>query len=322
MTDAGAGVDAASARDAAIDAPRSELDAALAPGWRSEPDVPVAIQEIAGAVLEGDLVIAGGLDAAAAVVRSVRRYDVDGGGGWSSLPDLPEARHHLMLVALGGDLYALGGMQTLRFEPLDTAWVLRAGASEWTDIAPLPDSRAAGVAGAIDGRIVIGSGQSERGLVTAALIYDPAMDAWSTSAASLPTPREHTAGFVHDGELYVVAGRMFAIGSNEALVHAFDPALDAWRAVPPTMVPRGGHGVALLDGRAYAVGGETMERALDSVEVLDLADPTAWAASTPVPTRRHGHVVLAAGGRIWVIGGATVPSLGADATMESFAPPP
>lgn len=285
--------------------------------WRSEAPVPAPLQELAIAVLGGRIVIAGGFEDGV-IVPTVRAYE-PASGGWSELPPLPGPRHHLMLAVHGRDLYAFGGMATLAFETVSTAWVLQDRASDWEAIAPLPDARAAGVAGTIGDAIYIAGGQGARGeLVAPVYVYDVAADVW-TSRAPLPTPREHTAGFVHDAELWIVAGRMSSLTTNLDAVEIYDAITDTWRAGAAIPSPRGGHGCALLDDVAYCVGGEDPRQALDSVEALDLVTGT-WRALEAVPTPRHGHGVAAVGGRVYVVGGADRPIFAAVDVVESFAP--
>lgn len=308
-------VDAALTDASVTDAP-IEPDAAATAGWRTEPPLPEAIQEITGAVHDGRLWIAGGIDSAGAISSAVRIFD-PATSTWSEGPELPAPRHHAMLVSTGDALFLLGGMETLRFDPLDTAWTLRGGA--WEPIAALPEARGAGAAAFVAERIVIAGGNSGRGgLASSTLRYDPLRDVWSTGA-DIPTQREHVAGFAHDGELWIVAGRLNSLDRNLAVVEIYDPSTDAWRAGPPIPTARGGHGIAVLAGIAYATGGEQPDRALDSVEALDPAAGT-WTSVDPLPTPRHGHVALAAAGRIWIVGGGDRPTFAAVDGVESFAP--
>lgn len=294
------------------------------PGWRREASLPVAVQELAVASDGEGIWIAGGLEVPLyAPVQTVRRLRT--GGGWSEAPALPAPRHHGSLVHLDGDLYAFGGMETLEFDERRTAWVLRAGAERWTEIADMPQGRGAAVARAIGGRIYLAAGTSDgRGgcpLVEPVWAYDPDGDAWDATLAPIPTPREHAAGLVHDGRLWVLGGRRCGTDSNVAAVEIYDPGSDTWSAGPALPSPRGGFGASVLDGVIYAVGGETSEMvpALDTVDALDLSTMT-WSAAPPVPTRRHGHDVVTAGGRIWVVGGADVRLAGAVDAVESYAP--
>ncbi|HJL03011.1 MAG TPA: kelch repeat-containing protein [Polyangiaceae bacterium LLY-WYZ-15_(1-7)] len=289
--------------------------------WRCDRCLGAAAQEIVATVLDGRIVVAGGIERG--VVPTVRVYD-PAADVWGELPELPEPRHHVQLVAFAGDLYALGGMRDLGFDALRTAWVLRAGADAWTPIADLPRARAAGFAGVVEGRIVLvgghGAGRADTDKLEAgrpALLYDPAEDAWSEGAL-MPTPREHCAGFVHEGELWVLGGRPLTLEPTFDTVEIYDPAEDRWRAGPAMASGHGGFAAAAAGGRAWAVGGEERARALDLVEELDLESET-WRSHAPVPTPRHGHAMAAIGGRVYVIGGADEPVFAAVDVVESFA---
>jgi len=317
--DAGGGPDGGAAPDAGpSDAGPSDVDAGDGAGWRREEDVPEAIQEIAVEAHDGRIWIAGGLDAAATTVATVRVYD-PATRAWSEGPALPAPRHHMNLVSHGGDLYALGGMQTLAFEPLDTAWVLRAGASDWEPIASLPRDRGAAAAASVGDLIVMAGGNESRGgLAAITLIYDPALDAWSLGA-EIPTAREHLSAVGHDGELYVLAGRRNSLGSTRAELEIYDPVADTWRAGPELPYPRGGFDAAILEGGIYAVGGEEPATVLTSVHRFDLT-AGEWAAAPDTMRPHHGHGVATLDGRLYVVAGGDGPALNAFAFVESYAP--
>jgi N-acetylneuraminic acid mutarotase len=116
-----------------------------------------------------------------------------------------------------------------------------------------------------------------------------------------------------------LGGRALSLSSNFAVVEVYDPSSNTWRTGPALTMPHGGFAAAVLDGVAYAVGGEQPDRALDTAEALDLPDGT-WRTIAPVPTPRHGHAMAAAAGRVWVIGGADRPIFAAVDAVESFAP--
>jgi len=309
FVDAGADLDAAmfDAGDAS----------ALASNWRSEPPLPVVLQEISAVTLDGRIWVVGGFEDFRDV-GTVRIFDPSS-GAWTLGPALPAPRHHLALAVVGGDLYVLGGMETIGFDLVDTAWVLRAGASEWTPLAPLPEARGAGYAGVVDGTIYLVGGQGPGEVLSAdTLIYDPATNAWTIGAA-IPSPREHLAGFVYDGEIWALGGRAFSLSTNTAVVEIYDPATDTWRSGLPLGLARGGFAASVLDDVAYVVGGEQPDRALHEVEALHLPRG-AWRTLERVPTPRHGHAMATAAGRIWVIGGADEPIFAAVNVVESFAP--
>lgn len=304
--DAGAHPDA-TAPDAGIVASR----------WRSDPPLPVVLQEISAVALDGRIWIVGGFEDFRDV-GTVRIFDPSS-GEWTLGPALPAPRHHIALALVGGDLYVLGGMETVGFDLVDTAWVLRAGAREWTALAPLPEARAAGFAGVVDGAIYLVGGQGPGDVLSeGTLIYDPTTNAW-TIGATIPSPREHLAGFVYDGEIWALGGRAFTLSTNTAVVEIYDPSTDAWRIGPSLRLARGGFAASVLDDVAYVVGGEQPDRALNEAEALDLPGGE-WRAIERVPTPRHGHAMATAAGRVWVVGGADEPIFAAVNAVESFAP--
>lgn len=315
--DAGSGSDAGDVGDAG-DVDAGDVDAGAATGWRREEDVPEPIQEIAVEAHDGRVWIAGGLDAAATTVATVRIYD-PATRTWTEGPELPAPRHHMNLVSHGGDLYALGGMQTLGFEPLDTAWVLRAGGSAWEPIASLPRDRGAAAAASVGDVIVMAGGNESRGgLAALTLIYDPAMDTWALGA-EIPTQREHLSAVGHDGELYVLAGRRNSLGSTRTELEIYDPVADAWRSGPELPYPRGGFDAAILGGGIFAVGGEEPATVLTTVHRFDLA-AGEWGDAPDTMRPHHGHGVATLDGRLYVVAGGDGPALNAFAYVESYAP--
>ncbi len=289
-----------------------------ASGWRAEAMLPVVLQEIT-AVTRGDgrIWVIGGFEGLGDV-PTVRIFDPVA-GSWTEGPPLPVARHHTHVAEVDGDLFVLGGMETIGFDLVDTAWVLRAGETTWMPIRALPEVRGAGYAGAVGGLIYLLGGVGRGGgLADDVLVYDPDADTWSTGAA-IPSPREHLAGFVHDGEIWVVGGRELSLSTNTDVVEIYDPSADTWRDGPSLNLARGGFAAAVLGGVAYVVGGEQPDRALHEAEMLTLPDGS-WMDFERVPTPRHGHAMAAANGRVYVIGGADEPIFAAVDVVESFAP--
>ena len=311
-----AGTDAPVPTDDARAIPDAGVDAPLPAGWSRGPDLPHPVQEIAGTVHDGAIVIAGGIDDGVAILDEVWRFD---GTTWTPLPAMPAPRHHMMLVSTPGALYAIGGMQSLAFDPLDTVWRLPDGASAWETATPMPEPRAAAVAVYVGTEILVLAGQGRGGLSPDVLRYDLGTT-WTRGAAIADT-REHVAGFVRAGEVWVVAGRDFEPGMSTTAVSIYDPAANAWREGPSLAEVRGGHGASMLpDGRAMVTGGEIAGDVRDTIEILDPSG-ASWSFGVPLPTRRHGHVSLPLGGRLWVIGGADRPLFGAVDVVESLGVP-
>jgi N-acetylneuraminic acid mutarotase len=84
------------------------LLAAAAAMWQTDPPLPVARSEVAGANWRGYAVVAGGFLADGTSSARVDAYN-SRIQEWSRLPDLPVAVNHAMAVAGGGRLYVFGG---------------------------------------------------------------------------------------------------------------------------------------------------------------------------------------------------------------------
>jgi N-acetylneuraminic acid mutarotase len=77
---------------------------------------------------------------------------------------------------------------------------------------------------------------------------------------------------------------------------------DSWVTLEPMPTARSGLGVAVVDGKIYAIGGSNGTHRLDVNEVYDPATDT-WTAQKPMPTARSGHATAVYQNKIYVIGG-------------------
>ncbi|HEY6213628.1 MAG TPA: kelch repeat-containing protein, partial [Vicinamibacterales bacterium] len=109
--------------------------------------------------------------------------------------------------------------------------------------------------------------------------------------------------------LYAVGGGVG--GSPSALVDQYDPGVgalqltDAWTAVASLHTPRMGHGVAVVGGKIYAIGGATTDNVeIASVEIYDPATNT-WddATADPLPSARSQFATVVVGSVVYVLGG-------------------
>lgn len=301
--------------------------------WTFLADLPAPVQEIYPAAHAVDdttfIVNAGGLapgESGFGATDAVHVYDV-AADAWRAGTPLPAARHHLGLASADGALFALsgfafagGGGWQMRTE----AWRIddpRAGA--WQPVAPLPAPQSEAVYLVHDGRIHVIGGRTPAGRANSQwqdqtdtgrhVVYDPDADAW-TARAPLPMARNSAAGAVHDGRLFVVAGRTVA-GGNNAFCDVYDPVEDRWEHLPALPVAtqrgapngRGGLAAAIAGGYLYAFGGEWFDGdggVYRDVVALDLAE-LRWHEAGRMPRPRHGLGAVAIDGSIYLIGGAT-----------------
>ena len=121
----------------------------------------------------------------------------------------------------------------------------------------------------------------------------------------MPTPRDHAAGAVLDGELHVTAGRPGGMTEHEV----YDPATDVWRTAAPLPTGRNSVAGAVLGGRFVVLGGEDggEQQVYGAVEAYDPATDT-WTALAPLPQPMQGTGAVVVDGRLFMPGGG--PSAG------------
>lgn len=107
---------------------------------------------------------------------------------------------------------------------------------------------------------------------------------------------------------YAVA---FALASGvSTCAWAADPP-GTWAMKAPMPAPREDEGVALLDGKLYAIGGTAGKDAqIRRNEVYDPAS-NSWRELAPMPSGTHHLAVTELGGKIYAFGGFTAPAHGA-----------
>ncbi|PWE16628.1 galactose oxidase [Marinicauda salina] len=319
--------------------------APMTPGWRSGARLPIRVQEIYPAALDGRIWLAGGLSPDAGTGRigiSDRFFEYDPGREtWRARPRLPLPIHHPNCVGLAGRLYAIGGFTAANggaWSMSDAVRVYDPDRNEWTGGPRMPTPWAETVAAVVGGRIHVVTGRRPAGLqnsewphhadTNAHLVLDPGSEAW-TVAAPAPTARNSAAGAVLNGRLHVVGGRTVS-GGNTPVHEAYDPETDRWETLAPLPAPeagpRGSGGLAMaeLGGRLYAFGGEWFDSTgggvYDQVWAYD-PQADAWSEAGRMPTPRHGLGAVTLDGAIHVIAGAAQPSgNGTTDIVEIFRP--
>ena len=89
---------------------------------------------------------------------------------------------------------------------------------------------------------------------------------------------------------------------NIAAVRAAD---DSWETMAKMPTARSGLGVAVVDGKIYAIGGSDGNRNLGTNELYDPSTNT-WVSKQPMPTARHRFGITVFENKIYVMGGAGV----------------
>jgi N-acetylneuraminic acid mutarotase len=128
------------------------------------------------------------------------------------------------------------------------------------------------------------------------------------------TARNHPAGGVVNGKVYVIGGRLTAanvanmVSSATDIVEEYDPATDKWKSMTKMPYLTSGQGWITYPNKIYVAGGELRDAHLDATFRDVVAyDPAAndWYRLPSMPTARHGVVVGALGNRLFFIAGHT-----------------
>ncbi len=269
-------------------------------GWTTGAPMPTRRSELASALVDGSIYVAGGIGEGWSIRTEVERYDI-ATDTWTTVAPLPVGLHHLGMATLDRMIYVTGGYADMDFT-VDQAATYRYDPStdSWTQVAAMPAPRAAHAMATLDGKLIVVGGVGSRAQET--WLYDPASDSWDTSAAPMPTPREHLAAIGIDNLFYAIGGRVD--GTNLGTIEQYVGEFGTWSALAPMLTPRGGLTAASIDGVFHVTGGELFEPAstYNEHEAFKYGE---WTTLEPMPTARHGLTSIAYMGRWYVIGGAT-----------------
>ena len=283
--------------------------------WRPAPPPPVALGEVASAVIGEHLYLVGDTH------PWTLALDL-GTGRWASTEQYaarPAPGNHHAAEVWNGQLYLFGGIgagaagMVQIYDPI---------ADRWRFGPPMPFAGGSMASALIGSQIYLAGGVWHDGTLSQATRFDPATELF-TPIAPMPLPRNHAAAATDGRRLFVFGGRGPGSGDHNVVANGFDevqiydPATDTWVASGqgdslPARLPqaRGGMGKAVYDGREFWVfGGETADGpGADAKGVynrVDIYDPVAnrWRSGAAMPTARHGIFPVLVGNLIFVIGG-------------------
>jgi N-acetylneuraminic acid mutarotase len=236
---------------------------------------------------------------------------------WRIKAPMPTARAAFATAAVNDKIYAIGGailndcviVPTVEaYEPSSDSWNTR-------ELAPMPPPlrfRPSGAA--LDNLIyVVGGGVNtpEKGCSNVALgtvqAYDPAKDKWSTKLSSLNMPRIQV-GLGADNVNHL----LYAVGGSSSppddfvlhTVEVYDPGTGTWEYKQDLNTPRGAPAVAAVNGKIYAIGGQTQNQGvIDSVEEFDPSTNEWTTKPSVMPHPRLNSTAAVVDGKIYVLGG-------------------
>jgi hypothetical protein len=278
-------------------------------GWVRAVAAPAALTEVAAAVHQGRIWVAGGLDASGRAVDLALVYDPVA-DSWTNGPPLPVAVHHSALVSTGDALFLIGGYADDGFgAPTDAVYRLQAEGG-WVPDEPLPEPRGAGAAAWNgNGGIMYGGGVGPAGVSDTVFVRGD--DGWRPLAA-LSRPREHlAASSLGAGAVSFLGGRD-ASGNLGTIDLVSEEGVVGRAEDLPT--PRGG--IAAFNAGELGdcvVGGEGPNGTFGAVECVGAFETTTLPGLT-VP--RHGLGAVVMDGRAYALLGGPQPGLTVSDVVE------
>ncbi len=274
--------------------------------WTLGEPVPTPRTEVASTLVDGLLVVIGGLEEGTVFSTAVEALDLEE-EAWVDAPDLPVPLHHARAVTVNETVHVMGGYNAIPFQATPTHLTWSPGDEAWSVEDPIPNPRGAHGAAVVDGEIyLVGGVGVDGGLIAAVDVYDPGTDTWRAEA-DLPTPREHLGVAALEGEVYAIAGRTGGLDTNLDAFEVLTPG-EGWASLASVPTPRGGLYAASAAGHVIAVGGESPE---DTFEEVEAYDPGAgvWIELPALENPRHGLGVDAYGDTLIVTAGGPEPGL-------------
>ncbi len=248
-------------------------------------------------------------------VSSISAWATD---SWTTKANMPTSRGSFQCVTINGIAYMIGGangggkIATIEaYDSLTNTWSAKAN-------IPTPRMRL-GVA-TVNSKIYAIGGNSG-GLTSSNTVeeYDPATNTWTTKA-SITTAREAFGAATVDGKIYVIGGAYCSSGYASVYlntVEMYDPDTNSWTAKANMPTARRCHGVAAVNNKIYAIGGQNSSGSyVNTVEEYDPATNT-WTTKASMTTAREEAGIAALNGKIYAMGGISTSYL---STLEEYDP--
>jgi N-acetylneuraminic acid mutarotase len=272
--------------------------AQAAPGWNIGPGMTGARAEASATPLpDGRILIAGGINGGSpkntAEIFDPQTNTFSGAGNMSRARSL-----HTAVLMPNGKVLVAGGINALPFSNDATAEIYDPITSQWTAAAMMPSAR-----GQLNS-VLLGNGKVLVCGNGAALLYDPALNSWSSANGS--------AGAGHTTATLLANGKvLLALGGSSQL---YDPATNSWSAGGGMVQSRDWHTATMLfNGKVLVAGGTVGGGSSLTTEIYD-PDTNTWSAAANMATIRSSHnAVLLPNGKVLVVAGVT-------ATAEIYDP--
>ncbi|HVL49862.1 MAG TPA: kelch repeat-containing protein [Candidatus Thermoplasmatota archaeon] len=190
----------------------------------------------------------------------------------------------------------------------------------WSALKAAPTPRTEVAAAALGNDVyVIGGFTGVGAASTVVEIYDTAADAWRAGPA-YPIPIHHTFAFVHGNAVYVLGGYTTSAFVPTQLAFRLAAGGASWEPVASLPEARGAHAGAVVDGKAYLVGGVAAGGALTKQVLVYDAGADAWSTAPDLPTARDHLAAAAVDGVVYAVGGRLQSLSSNKPVLEAFDP--
>lgn len=264
----------------------------------------------------GMVMIAGGINSAGVVEKSVELYDPVN-NKWVRTGDMKNARRgHAATLLRDGRVLVTGGYDgSTATSALDKAETFDPATGVWTNTTrPLVQARRWHTSTLLnnDKVLIVGGGVSS-GVSRVVELFDPATSTF-TSTGSLQLPRYyHTATLLPNGTQVLVAGRNNADATSNAGIDSsrttelYDVSAGTWSAGPVMTYGRDSHTATIIGNSNTLLVTGGYGAGTNKVETLDLTASTlAWTAlssTMSVSRALHTSTYIPSIDKVLVIGG-------------------
>jgi hypothetical protein len=271
--------------------------------WSATGSLGTARYQTAAVLVNGKVLLAGGIDSSNSVLASAELYD-PATGAWSPTGNLNVARDTYLATALpNGKVLVAGGCATATCSAATpTAEIYDPATGKWSLTGRMAGIHYYSAATLLRNGTVLVEGGCSLGncnAVTAnAEIYNPATGKWSMTGAMNTARDYHTATLLANGKVLVAGG--FS-GGNVAEI--YDPAARKWSLAAPMIYAQAQHAAILLPTGKVLLAGSNSPSSF--CEVYDPVANTWQATGSMATSRALPAMVLLANGKVLVAGGAS-----------------
>ena len=295
--------------------------------WTTLAPLPKPLSGTGAAIINGQLLVAGGENTTPTVVSTVQAYDLTAPTAtWTTLPSLTLARHGLAVAAIGNTLYAIGGStqpghtaSTTTVDALNVPARPTHPAEAWQPRHASLTAVQQVSAAVLAGQIWVAGGLTKSKATASIQKYDPRKDAWQ-AGLSLPEAVDHAMLVTYQNRVVLIGGFRSRGGKSvaSAQVLSFDDSIGHWVEGPPLNHARAAGAAAVVGDKIVVVGGRTgTEQLVGQTEVYD---GKVWhdGADIPVP----GDHLAAASDRdyLYAVGGRKFKSSNNTTAVQRYDP--